>query len=392
MPVCLSTPNLPASRFHLLLCSGRRTSPVGAEQARGSAHNTVKVHGLGALWRDGDGDRERRVVVRRNSRRRSVHRAWPLLSVLLMLSLPPPQWRPSPVGETKERWDRNLPATVIISGAAPACDGWRDSPGNWARLVHAVIRRPQRETLNGASKAWEAALSIQQLGQTPRALRLVAAEAKIYSACALLQAPWLCQLLSLLHLPPALLRPLSSLTSQLTVRDERICPRHPPFALSSPTSRVLTMGLAEHTSKVVAQLSLSEAAYRAASSRSFSGPKRRSLPHMWTSHKRSRTAYQLSRPHNRRRRCLSCRHRSGVTLSSGLTPDCKQQQLLNSMSGPYPNHYERQKSYIRGNQGHGFYRGSSLATNGRLHMLARYSHGCHSNWFRRWNWPSGSAS
>lgn len=35
MPVCLSTPNLPASRFHLLLCSGRRTSPVGAEQARG---------------------------------------------------------------------------------------------------------------------------------------------------------------------------------------------------------------------------------------------------------------------------------------------------------------------------------------------------------------------
>lgn len=51
-----------------------------------AAHDTGKVRGLGALWRDGDGDRVRSVV-RSNSRRRGAHRAWPLLTVLLMLSL-----------------------------------------------------------------------------------------------------------------------------------------------------------------------------------------------------------------------------------------------------------------------------------------------------------------
>ncbi|KAK0759813.1 hypothetical protein N5P37_008003, partial [Trichoderma harzianum] len=74
---------------------------------------------------------------------------------------------------------------------------------------------------------------------------------------AILQLPWACQLLSLLHLHPRVLWPLSSLTSQLTVHDELICPL-PPFAFSPPTSRVLTMGLAEHTSRVVSEFEFSD--------------------------------------------------------------------------------------------------------------------------------------
>ncbi|KAL7923421.1 hypothetical protein ACQKWADRAFT_289619 [Trichoderma austrokoningii] len=77
------------------------------------------------------------------------------------------------------------------------------------------------------------------------------------------QLPWACQLFSFLHLhlhlPPAAHWPLSSLTSsQLTIREDLICPRLTHLTLSPPTSRVLTMGLAEHTSRIVSAFEFSD--------------------------------------------------------------------------------------------------------------------------------------
>ncbi|RFU73726.1 hypothetical protein TARUN_8530 [Trichoderma arundinaceum] len=85
---------------------------------------------------------------------------------------------------------------------------------------------------------------------------LVLHDAKLYTR--IFQLQWACQLFSFLHLHPTLLWPLPSLTSQLTVQEELICPRPTPFALSPATSRVLTMGLAEHTSKIVSEFEFSD--------------------------------------------------------------------------------------------------------------------------------------
>ncbi|KAL7947217.1 hypothetical protein V8C42DRAFT_317121 [Trichoderma barbatum] len=125
---------------------------------------------------------------------------------------------------------------------------WRDGDGD--RVVPGRGQRP-KSTLSFASRVW----LLSTLVVLSTLAHLVLHDAKIYTA--IFQLPWACQLLSLLHLHPTVLWPLSTLTSQLTVHDELICPL-PPFALSPPTSRVLTMGLAEHTSKIVSEFDFSD--------------------------------------------------------------------------------------------------------------------------------------
>ncbi|GFP59355.1 glucokinase [Trichoderma asperellum] len=89
-------------------------------------------------------------------------------------------------------------------------------------------------------------------------VHLVLHDAKVDAL--IFQLPWACQLFSFLHLhlPPTAHWPLSSLTSQLTIQEDLICPRLTHLALSPPTSRVLTMGLAEHTNKIVSEFDFSD--------------------------------------------------------------------------------------------------------------------------------------
>lgn len=182
-----------------------------------AAHVTGKVRGLGALWRDGDGDRMRRRVVRRSgSRRRSAHGAWPLLSVLLMLSLvslrclPPSVSLPGISGlpargvleETPPFIARLTPSrrnSLLLSGGrAPLGKPRKAGTGTFqrpsslpaenpvvprpleqlrrvtggesgqleTRLVDAVIRRPQRETLTGCEHGpgWPWMMALDGLG------------------------------------------------------------------------------------------------------------------------------------------------------------------------------------------------------------------------------------
>ncbi|UKZ95399.1 uncharacterized protein TrAFT101_010243 [Trichoderma asperellum] len=89
-------------------------------------------------------------------------------------------------------------------------------------------------------------------------VHLVLHDAKVDAL--IFQLPWACQLFSFLHLhlPPTAHWPLSSLTSQLTIQEDLICPRLTHLTLSPPTSRVLTMGLAEHTNKIVSEFDFSD--------------------------------------------------------------------------------------------------------------------------------------